>query len=360
MLLIVNLAGTKAAGQTPAPVQRVLVLYSDERLLPANIIVDEAIRATFAVGTDNRIEFYTEFLDVARFPGAEQQQRQRDFFRDKYRERPPDLVIAVSGGALVFLAKHRPDLFAGVPIVYCPVAGDPHPDHLSDARIAEVPVPDSIAPTLEMMLRLHPNTRRVVVVSGNGPRDRQMADTFRQQMTGFGNRIAFTWLTNLSMEELRGELSRLPDHTVVLYLTIFQDAAGKSFTPRQALDTFAPASSAPIYGCFDTYLGHGIVGGSMVTFEQIGRKAAVACVKFSKKKSGKMCRIRFGFFEKRTIAFRLRLALPLPPNRLGTDSAPNLIGLLSRTFKNDCWWFMPQPIPSRATGSFSVRPALPY
>ena len=36
----------------------------------------------------------------------------------------------------------------------------------------------------------------------------------------------------------------------------------------------------------------------------------VACVKFSKKKSEKMCRIRFGFFEKRTIAFRL--ALPLP------------------------------------------------
>ena len=31
----------------------------------------------------------------------------------------------------------------------------------------------------------------------------------------------------------------------------------------------------------------------------------VACVKFSKKKSEKMCRIRFGFFEKRTIAFRL-------------------------------------------------------
>jgi signal transduction histidine kinase len=274
VLLIVNLAGTKAAGQTPAPVQRVLVLYSDERLLPANIIVDEAIRATFAVGTNNRIEFHSEFLDVARFPGEEEQQRQRDFFRDKYRERPPDLVIAVSGGALVFLAKHRPDLFAGVPIVYCPVAGDPHPDHLSDARIAEVPVPDSIAPTLEMMLRLHPDARRVVVVSGNGPRDRQLAETFRQQMTGFGNRIAFTWLTNLSMEELRGELSRLPVNTVVLYLTIFQDAAGKTFTPRQALDAFAPASHAPIYGCFDTYLGHGIVGGSMVTFEQIGRKVA--------------------------------------------------------------------------------------
>jgi signal transduction histidine kinase len=161
-----------------------------------------------------------------------------------------------------------------VPIVYCPFAGDPHADQLSDARIAEVIVPDCIAPTLEMMLRLHPDTRQVVVVPPPPPRDRQMADVFRQEMTTFGNRVAFTWLTNLSMEKLRGKLSRLADHTVVLYLTMFQDADGKTFTPRQALDTFAPASRAPIYSCFDTYVGHGIVGGWMVTFEEIGREAA--------------------------------------------------------------------------------------
>jgi PAS domain S-box-containing protein len=271
MLLIIAATVNSVVAQTTMPLRRVLVLYSDERLLPANIIIDEAIRAAFAVGTSNRVEFYSEFLDVARFPGEEQQQR--DFFRDKYRARQPDLVIAVSGGALTFVAEHRADLFAGIPIVYCSVTGDPHPDYVSDARIAEVTVPDGVAPTLEMMLRLHPDTRQVAVISGSGPRDRQIADVFRQEMTTIGNRVAFAWLTNLSMEELRGELSRLPDHTVVLYLTMFQDAAGKTFTPRQALDAFAPASRAPIYGCYDTYVGHGIVGGSMVTFEEIGRKA---------------------------------------------------------------------------------------
>ena len=274
VLLIMAWAGSSVVAQIATPPQRVLVLYSDERLLPANIIIDEIIRAAFAVGTNNRVEFYSEFLDVARFPGEEQQQRQRNFLGDKYRQRPPDLVIAVSGGALVFLAEHRADLFAGVPIVYCSVTGDPHPDHLSDAGIAEVKVPDCVAPTLEIMLRLHPDTREVAVVSGDGPRDRQMADTFRQEMTTIGKRVSFRWLTNLSMEGLRGELSRLPDHTVVLYLTMFQDAAGKTFTPRQALDAFAPASRAPIYSWYDTYLGHGIVGGSTVTFEDIGRKAA--------------------------------------------------------------------------------------
>ena len=87
-------AGDKIAAN---PVRRVLVIYSDERLLPANVIVDEAIRGTFAAETTARIEFHSEFLDVSRFPGEAQQQRERDFLRDKYRERPPDLVIAGGG-----------------------------------------------------------------------------------------------------------------------------------------------------------------------------------------------------------------------------------------------------------------------
>ena len=101
-----------------------------------------------------------------------------------------------------------------------------------------------------------------------------MADELRGEIGLFENRVAVRWLTNLSLQELRDELSRLPDHTVVLYLTMFQDATGTSFTPRQALASFAPASHAPIYGFYNSYLGYGIVGGSMVTFEEIGRKAA--------------------------------------------------------------------------------------
>ena len=236
-LVILAWASVKAGGQAPAPMpsHRVLVLYSDERLLPANIIVDEAIHSVFTADTSNRVELHSEFLDVARFPGEEQRQRQRDFFREKYRGRPPDLVIAVGGDAFAFLTERRAESFGGVPIVYCSVAGDPHPEQLSDTRIADVPVPDTAGRTLEMMLHLHPDARHVAVVSGSGPRDRQYAEVFREELTSVGNRVAFTWLTNLSMEELRGKLSRLPDHTVVLYLTMFQDAAGETFSPRVAI-----------------------------------------------------------------------------------------------------------------------------
>jgi PAS domain S-box-containing protein len=274
MLLIMAWAGSSVVAQTTMPSRRVLVLYSDERLLPANIIVDEAIRATFAADTSNRIEFHSEFLDVSRFPGEAQQQRQRDFLRDKYRERPPDLVIAGGGPALEFLLKYRAALFADVPIVHCAVAAEGLPKEMPDAKIAGIPMLRGAASTLELALRLQPDTRNVAVVAGSTPRDLESAEQFRRETPTFGDRVGFTWLTALSLPDLRAELSRLPDHTVVLYLTMFQDAVGASFTPRQALSLFAPASRAPIYGHYDTYLGYGIVGGSMVTFEEIGRKAA--------------------------------------------------------------------------------------
>jgi hypothetical protein len=61
MLPIMAWAGAGVAAETITPLRRVLVLYSDERLLPANVIVDKAIQETFAADTKNRIEFYSEF-----------------------------------------------------------------------------------------------------------------------------------------------------------------------------------------------------------------------------------------------------------------------------------------------------------
>ena len=68
--------------------------------------------------------------------------------------------------------------------------------------------------------------------------------------------------------ELRGELSRLPRP---LDRSLPHDVSGcrrPNLHPAAGAGCeFAPASRSPIYAYYDTYLGHGIVGGSMVTFE---------------------------------------------------------------------------------------------
>ncbi|HZD48066.1 MAG TPA: ATP-binding protein [Silvibacterium sp.] len=216
---------------------------------------------------------------MARFSGEAQQEHQRDFLREKYLDYPPDLIIAVSGAAVAFLMQYRASLFTGVPVVYLTWQGEGPPKDLPDSKAAGISTTGRADATLRLALDLQPDTRHIAVVTGSSQRDNTLAEEARTGSSAFKNRVDFTWLMDLSLPKLRDELARLPDHTVVLYLTLFQDAAGNRFTPQEALDRFAPASRVPIYGYYDTYLGHGIVGGSMVTFEDIGRETAQAAVR---------------------------------------------------------------------------------
>ncbi|HOC01648.1 MAG TPA: ATP-binding protein [Verrucomicrobiota bacterium] len=245
-----------------------LVLYSNERLLPANIVVDEAIRSTFRSELERPVEFYTEFLDVDRFPSVIQQERAREFLGGKYRERPPDVIVAGGGAALSFLTTHRTTLFPRVPMVHCGVEPNEMPESMPDDLIVGIPQAVNVAETLQIALRLQPETRQVAIV-GDGSGGLSPAD-----VAPLASQVEFLWLTNRSIAQLRDELSRLPDHSIVFYGAMFRDNAGNAFTPQVALDQFAPASRAPIYGYYDTYLGHGIVGGSIITFSTIGRTAA--------------------------------------------------------------------------------------
>src|SRR5215469_4807206 len=234
--------------------QRVLVLYSDERLLPANVVFDHSFRTTLQAGTSKRVEFHSEFLDVARFSGEAQQGHQRDFLREKYRDYPPALIVAVSGSAVTFLMKYRASLFTEVPVVYLTWQGEaPPPPDLPDPNVAGISTPGSADATLRLALDLQKDTRHVAVVTGTSQRDKVLTEEARKGSNAFENRVDFTWLTDLSLPELRDKWARLPDHTIVLYLTLFQDAAGNRFTPQEALDQVAPASRVPIYGYYDTY-----------------------------------------------------------------------------------------------------------
>ncbi len=259
---------------TTETAKTVLVLYSDDRLLPANIAVDSAIRATFASDSGLTVQLFSEFLDVNRFPDSSQSALAQSYLRQKYRSRSPDLIISAGGPAFLFLLHNRGTLFSGVPIVYCSLTSIDPPATLPDARIVGARDEVDWAGTLNLMLSLQPDTRHVVVVYGRTPQDLRLLQKVRAQLPPFYSLVSFSWLTNLTMAQLRHEVAGLSDHTVILYLAMYADAAGVPYSPRQALKEFSTASAVPIYGGADTFFGYGILGGSMVTFGDAGRAAA--------------------------------------------------------------------------------------
>jgi PAS domain S-box-containing protein len=114
----------------------------------------------------------------------------------------------------------------------------------------------------------------------------------------FADRVDFTWLISLSLSDLRA--FAFANRTVVLYLTMFRMPPARPSSP--AGSPCSPQPRAPIYGCYDTYLGYGIVGGSMVTFGEIGRKAArlgmrITPAKTRKRRPGVATRAMFDWRE---------------------------------------------------------------
>jgi hypothetical protein len=125
--------------------------------------------------------------------------------------------------------------------------------------------------TLELALGLQPDARQDVVTDAS-TFDKRWDAAAREQLAPYDDRLTVTHLSGLPLPLLLDELARLPPRTIVMYLTIFEDGTGQLLVPRDLTVDISVAAHAPVYGVDETYLGRGIVGGYMKSFEAIGRE----------------------------------------------------------------------------------------
>ena len=260
-----------------APARDVLVIFSNNRLLPANIEVDRAMRGALATSADRNVELFVEFLDRPAFSGPAFETIMATYLRDKYTTRPPEVIVPAGGPALAFLLRNRAQLFPNVPVVH--VAVDK--SYLRSVAalppgVVGVPVEYDFVGTIEMALRWHPNTRRLVVVTGAGDGDRAWEVQLRGDIARLKLPPTVEFLAGLPTDALLKRLGGLGDGDVVFTPGYFRDGAGREFAPRDSAARMAAASGAPVYGAYSTHIGTGIVGGRMPTFIEMGRGAARA------------------------------------------------------------------------------------
>ena len=249
--------------------KNVLVLYSYKSGQPFHDLVARSIRETFDAQPRFSIETFNEYLDISRFPDERYRKELVRFLQRKYPDLRPDLIITVNRPALDFLGEYGNVLFPGVPTIFCAPEGGALPHGITGATTRF-----AYGETLELALKLHPGTREVVVIGGTSESDLHQLALAREQLRGFGNRIGITYLTGLTIKEILEKVATLPDRSIILYVNLFRDGSGKSFTPRDVLKLIADAARVPIYSCTDAFLGYGMVGGRVLSYERQGRTVA--------------------------------------------------------------------------------------
>ena len=114
-----------------------------------------------------------------------------------------------------------------------------------------------------------------MVIGGSSSLDRRWRDLGRKAVeTHNSSKLDAEYWFDHTYSGLLEDVSKLPRDTVVLLLTVFADSEDRRFIPRDVALAVANASSAPVYGFFETYLGTGVVGGYLETYQSIGTTTA--------------------------------------------------------------------------------------
>jgi signal transduction histidine kinase len=277
LLALMLLCSSAVAAAAPDEPYRVLVLHSFRNILPANTDWYNGIVRGFTSVPDVQVEIDVEVPDLSRFGGDNENEyfsELLDIYRHEYRDHPPQLIISTYTPALQFLLDRGEEVFPGIPIVFCDA---------DDQFIAAQPLPPSMTGitshrdftgTLELISQVQPDTQRIAVIVGSGAIDQQFERDARRAFRPFEGRLEFIWLQGLPLGELTAAVKNLPDHTVILYVLQLEDRAGKPYVPVNTVRALSLAAKAPIYGLWDTLLGHGLIGGRLVTLEDDGFLAA--------------------------------------------------------------------------------------
>ena len=276
LLLSLPLLQPLWAGQPPET-KRVLVLYSEDNAHPAHELTDQGIRSAFASNTLFDVQVYNEYLDVTRFSSPAHAQAFADYLRRKYDGIKIDTIITVYPAAADFLLKEAIDIFPDTPIVANEVS-KAYAENLKHSppqrSITGTIMGDNAAGVLDSAFRMRPGTKRVALVGGMAPNNFYSEQVARKGLEPYLEKLELIDLTRLPMEEILTRVGSLPRDTIILYAGINSDGNGRSFVPREALLTISRAGNAPVFGLYESFLGYGIVGGRLVSWEQQGGEAA--------------------------------------------------------------------------------------
>jgi signal transduction histidine kinase len=205
---------------------------------------------------------------------AVSQQPILNYLRSRFETKPPDLLVPIGARAVKFATANRSKLFPFTPMLLTAV-DDRHLENFdltSNETIVAVRNDPSLV--IETILSLLPDTKSVFVVIGNSEVERFWRQSLEGEFLQFRNKLTFEWGNELTFSEMLKRSSTLPPHSAIFYALMSVDREGIAQTEGTALEELHEVANAPIFGVQSSQFGHGIVGGSLMSMEDLGQTAA--------------------------------------------------------------------------------------
>jgi PAS domain S-box-containing protein len=239
------------------PARNVLILNSFSERSSANNL--DLLKATTRSHVTGPVNFQVEYLESERFETPGYEAGLAESLAVTYAGKV-DLVIASSYPALRFAVDHREQIFPGAPIVFNAVATSRLEGLTLWPGVTGVTMDSDVHGTVELALRLHPDTTNVAIVSGTSEFERYWQKTIDQELQLNQSRLRSIDLVGMQPEALLRQVATLPPHTIIFFQLIPLESEQPVVGTYDILA--AIAKQFPTYCIHNYCLDHGAVGGS--------------------------------------------------------------------------------------------------
>lgn len=262
---------------------------------------------------------YTEFLDTKNFPKQDHFLRFADLMESKYGKLHFDVIVVMDNAALDFITKYRKRLFNDTPVVFCGINYF-KPSMLSGQSniTGAAEIQDSIG-TLNMALELHPKTNEVIVVH-----DYTITGlSLRQEMeNGLGTlpNTKVSFLEDMRLDQAINVMKKLRPDQLVLILSYAVEKGGRSFTQAEAARIITSSSPVPVYAIHAAQLGHGIIGGKLLSGKAQGQKAGELAIRIIKGTSADDLPVYTGYLSENMFDYSILKKFNVNMDKLPKDT----------------------------------------
>lgn len=186
-----------------------------------------------------------------------------------------DLVIAGDDAALQFILQHRDEWFSKMPVVFEGVNSEALIEQArEDELITGISQEYSLKENVELGKKIFPYAERVVVILDGtltGLAERENVVACEKYFPDLQFEIISS--SELTEKEIIHELKILRDDDIVIYIGMSENSEGRKYSDNESINMLTKNCDAPIIRMLDTGLERGLLGGYVLSMEQLGQDA---------------------------------------------------------------------------------------
>ena len=279
LLAAAILLGMQTSGLADIEPKRIMMLHSFGLRFKPWVDYSQTLRSEITRQSKVPVRFDDHSLLNARLVDDKLDGPFVDYLQAIYREKPPDLIIALGAPAANFVQRYRPRLFPGTAMLFTAVeARRVQYEKLTENDTVAAAAHDFPA-AFETILQVLPRTKTIAIVNGVSPNEAFWQKVLERELEPLSRRVKIKWYTGLSFEDMAKDAANLPPDSAIFWHLLSIDGAGVAHEGNSALNRLSAAANAPIFSYLDVWFGELILGGSMQSAQEGSAAAAAAAIR---------------------------------------------------------------------------------